>query len=79
MSYCRWLISYRVENVVYSAEDKHIHHFGGSFNAKLGYICHIRRRKTHGPVKKLLKGEHSDEWSFFASVPVSPFLCSHSC
>lgn len=47
MNYCRWLISYRVENVVYPAEDKHIHHFGGSFNAKLGYICHIRRGGGH--------------------------------
>lgn len=56
MNYCRWLISSRLENVFYPAEDKHIHHFGGSFNAKLGYICHIRRGENTWSCEKIAKG-----------------------
>lgn len=42
--------------MVYPPEDKHIYHFYGSFNAKLGHICYIMRGKCTVTVTMLLKG-----------------------
>lgn len=78
MNYCSWLISYRVENVVYPAEDKHIHHFRRSFNAKLDYKRHIRSGvETYGPAKT--RGRALIIGACLLQPPCPHVLYIHSC